>query len=74
MIDFGFEGFGLWFIEAKERRVSGLVLGSMKGVFVVLFFFKWYLVGKFLVMLVLFFLWFCRFKFRLIVWLFEVFE
>lgn len=30
--DSGLEGSRLWSVEAKERRVSGLALGSMKGV------------------------------------------
>lgn len=33
----GLEGSGLWSVEAKERRVSGLALGSMKGAAAVLF-------------------------------------
>ena len=35
--DSGLEGSGLWSVEAKERRVSGLALGSMKGAAAVLF-------------------------------------
>lgn len=35
--DSGLEGSGLWSVEAKERRVSGLALGSMKGAVAVLF-------------------------------------
>lgn len=72
--DSGLEGSGLWSIEAKERRVSGLALGSMKGAFAVLFLFKWHLAGKLLAMLVLLPPWFCRLKSRPTVWLSEVFE
>ena len=40
------EGSGLWSVEAKERRVSGLALGSMKGMVAVLFFKKGFLQGS----------------------------
>lgn len=43
--DSGLEGSGLWSIEVKERRVSGLALGSMQGEVAALFFFKWLSAG-----------------------------
>lgn len=36
--DSGLEGSGLWSVEVKERRVSGLALGSTKGEVIALFF------------------------------------
>lgn len=72
--DSGLEGSGLWSAEVKERRVSGLALGSMKGEVAALFFLKWLSEGKPLAMLVLLPSWFCRLKSRSTVWLSEVLE